>query len=116
MLQQLVRRVLDTDALSTAELADMTDAEVERLLFTTPATSKEARRLWYQPAGLKVQRVNGEEATPGVYIASLRQLYLAVPLAEGRPVTEVSAAAAGLVAEAQQLTGLYGAYWSNGAR
>ena len=115
VLQQLVRRALDTAGLSTAELADMIDAEVERLLFTTPATSKEARRLWYQPAGLRVQRVNGE-APPGAYLAPLRQLYLAVPLAEGRPVTEVSATAARLVAEAQQLTGLYGAYWTNEAR
>lgn len=115
VLQQLVRRALEAGALSIARLADMTDAEVEQVLFTNPATSKEARRLWYQPAGLRVQRMNGE-APPGAYLASLRQLYLAVPLAGGRPVTEVSAIAARLIAEVRQLTGSYWAYWTNGAR
>ena len=39
-------------------------------------------------------------------------LYLAMPLADGQIVTQVSPRAAALMAEAQQLRGTYAVYWA----
>jgi hypothetical protein len=112
VLQNLVQRALEAGALSTAGLADMTDAQVEQVLFATPVTAEESRRLWSRPDTLRVRRLDTESPPAGAYLASLRQLYLAVPLAGGRPVTQVSARAARRVNKAQQLAGLYAVTWS----
>lgn len=111
VLQRLVRQALEEGALSTAGLAHMTDIQVEQILFATPATAQETRRLWFRPDTLHVRRLDAESPPAGAYLASLRQLYLAVPLANGRPVTQVSSRAARRINKAQQLAGDYAVIW-----
>jgi hypothetical protein len=111
ILKHLVQQVLDAGVLTTDTLAAMTDNMVERILFETPVTAKEARRLWYQPHAIVVRRL-GEDAPPGAHIVQVDHLYLAMPLTGGQIVTKVSSQAAALLAEAQQLRGPYVVYWA----
>jgi HD superfamily phosphohydrolase len=111
ILAHLVRRLFDAGVLTPDELAAMTDAEVERQLFETPATQEEAKRLWYRSQAINVQRLDDGDAPPGAHLAEMDHLYLAMPLVDGRAVTQVSSRAADLLDEAQQLRGMYAVYW-----
>jgi hypothetical protein len=53
---------------------------------------------------------NGD-APPGAHLAEMDHLYLAMPLVDGRAVTQVSSRAADLLDEARQLRGTYAVYW-----
>jgi hypothetical protein len=112
ILKHLVQQVLDAGVLTTGALASMTDNMVERILFETPLTAEEARRLWHQPHAIVVRRLGAQNAPPGAHIVQVDHLYLAMPLADGQTVTQVSSRAAALVAEAQQLRGTYVVYWA----
>ena len=112
ILRHLVQQLLDAGVLTVSILAGMTDSMVERILFETPVTAKEANRLWYRPHEIVVQRLGAEDAPPDVHIVQVDHLYLAMPLADGQPVTQVSPRAAALAAEAQQLRGTYVVYWA----
>jgi hypothetical protein len=111
VLAHLVRRLFDAGVLAPGDLAAMTDAEVERRLFGTPATKEEAKRLWYQSQAIGVQRLDNGDAPPGAHLAEMDHLYLAMPLVDGRAVTQVSSRAADLLDEAQRLRGTYAVYW-----
>jgi len=112
ILRHLVQQVLDAGVVTTNTLATMTDNMVERVLFDTPVTAKEAKRLWYQPHGIVVRRLRDKDAPPGVHIVQVNRLYLAMPLADGQIVTQVSSRSAALVAGARQLRGTYAVYWA----
>ena len=107
-----MQQALDAEGLATDALATMTDDEVERLLFATPATAKEATRLWYQPDGIVVRRLGDGDARPDGHVVQVDHLYLAMPLTDGRVVTQVSPRAAALVAAARQLRGTYAVSWT----
>lgn len=113
ILKHLVQQVLDAGVLTTCTLAAMTDNVVERVLFETPVTAKEARRLWYQPYTIVVHRIGAKDAPPGAHVVQVDHLYLAMPLTDGQTVTQVSSRAAALLAEAQQLRGTYAVYWAS---
>jgi HD superfamily phosphohydrolase len=112
ILRHLVQQVLDAGVLTTSMLAAMTDSMVERILFETPVTAEEVRRLWYQPRGIVARRLEAGDAPPDGHVVQVDHLYLAVPLADGQPVTQVSSRAAAVMAEAQQLRGTYVVYWA----
>ena len=112
ILKHLVQQSLEVGVLTTNALATMTDSMVERVLFDTPVTAKEAKHLWYQPQTIVVRRLGNKDAPPGTHIVQMDHLYLAMPLADGQIVTQVSSRAAALVAEAQQLRGTYAVYWA----
>jgi hypothetical protein len=112
ILKHLVQRSFEAGVLTTNTLATMTDSMVERVLFDTPVTAQEARRLWYQPRAIVVRRLGDKDAPQGAHIVQMDHLYLAMPLADGQIVTQVSSRAAALVAEAQQLRGPYAVYWA----
>jgi hypothetical protein len=113
LLKHLVQQALDAGALTADGLATMTDAEVQRVLFETPVTAEEARRLWYQPHTIAVRRLEDEDAPPGAHLVDIDRLYLDMPLADGRSVTSVSDRAAALVAEARGWRGVYAVYWDS---
>ena len=113
ILAHLVQRLFDAGVLTPDELAAMTDAEVERCLFETPATKEEAQRLWYQSQTIDVQRLDNGNAPPDALLVEMDHLYLAMPLVDDRVVTQVSSRAADLLDESQQLRGMYAVYWSD---
>jgi HD superfamily phosphohydrolase len=113
MLQHLVRRGLEAGAFSIKDLARMNDATVEHLLLDLPGIADEARRLWYQPHDLVVSRLESGNSPPDAHLIFIDRLYLAVPLANGQPVTKISAQAAKLMAETQKLTGSYVVAWAD---
>jgi len=123
ILKHLVKELLDAGVLTTHALAAMTDGEVERALFETPLTAGEARRLWYEPQAIVVRRLRRpreraekeEDTPPGAHQVQVDHLYLAMPLSDGRVVTQVSPRAAALVAQARGLRGRYAVYWAAGA-
>jgi HD superfamily phosphohydrolase len=112
LLKYLVQQALDAGALTADSLATMTDAEVQHVLFETPITAEEARRLWYQPHTIAVQRLEDKDVPPGGHPVEIDRLYLDMPLADGQSVTQVSDYAATLVAEAQGWLGTYVVYWN----
>jgi hypothetical protein len=112
ILKHLVQQSLEAGVLTTNTLATMTDSMVERVLFDTPVTAKEAKRLWYQPQTIVVRRLGNKDAPPGTHVVQMDHLYLAIPLADGQIVTQVSPRAAALVAEARQLRGTYAVHWA----
>jgi hypothetical protein len=91
----------------------MTDDEVERVLFDTPATAQEATRLWYRPDGIVVRRLGDGDTRPDGHVVQVDHLYLAMPLTDGRVVTKVSPRAAALVAATRELRGTYAVYWAS---
>jgi len=111
ILKHLVQQLLDAGVLTTSDLATMTDSMVERALFESPITAEEARRLWYQPHAIIAHRLGEEEPPPGAHVVQMEHLYLAMPLANGQNVTQVSARAEKLAAEARELHGTYVVYW-----
>ncbi len=111
ILKHLVQQLLGAGVLTTSSLATMTDSMVERTLFETLITAKEAWRLWYQPHALIARRLGDETAPPGAHVVQMDHLYLAMPLANGQIVTRVSSRAEKLAAEAQELHGTYIVYW-----
>ncbi len=113
ILKHLVQQALDAGALTVDDLATMTDAEVQHILFETPVTAEEAQRLWYQPHTITVRRLEGEDVPPDAHAVEIDHLYLDMPLADGQTVTQVSDYAAALVAEAQQWRGTYVVYWKH---
>lgn len=113
ILRHLVQQAFDADGLATDALAAMTDDEVERILFDTPATAKEATRLWYQPGAIVVRRLGDGDTRPHAHVVQVDHLYLAMPLTDGRVVTQVSPRAAALVAAARQLRGTYAVCWAS---
>ena len=114
ILKHLVQRSLEAGVLTTKTLATMTDSMIERVLFETLVTAEEARRLWYQPHAISVRRIGDKETPPDAHVVQMDHLYLAMPLADGQIVTQVSPRAAALVAEARQLLGTYAVYWAEG--
>lgn len=113
ILKHLVQQVLDAGVLTNITLAAMTDNMVERVLFETPVTAKEARRLWCQPHAIVVHRLGAKDAPPTAHVVQMDHLYLAMPLTDGQIVTRVSSRAAALLAQAQQLRGTYVVYWAS---
>jgi HD superfamily phosphohydrolase len=113
VLADLVQRLFDAGVLTPDDLDSMTDAEVEKWLFETPATKEEAQRLWYRSQTIGVQRADNGDAPPGARLVEMDHLYLAMPLVDGQAVTQVSSQAADLVQEAQQLRGMYAVYWED---
>lgn len=111
ILAHLVRRLFDAGALTPDELAAMTDVEVERRLFETPVTKEKAKRLWYRSQTIGVQRMDDGDAPSGAHLVEMDHLYLAMPLVDGRTVTQVSSRAADLLHKVQQLRGTYAVYW-----
>ena len=111
ILAHLVRRLLEVGVMAADDLASMTDAEIERRLFETPATRDEANRLWYRPQAIGVRRLEGDAAPPGAHLVPVDRLYLAMPLVDGENVTQVSPRAAAMLAEARQLRGTYVVSW-----
>lgn len=113
LLKHLVQQALDAGALTVDDLATMTDGEVQHILFETPATAEEARRLWYQPHTIAVRRLEDEDVPPDAHPVEIDRLYLDMPLADGQTVTQISDRAAALVAEAQRWRGTYVVYWKH---
>ena len=113
LLKHLVQQALDAGALTVDGLATMTDAEVQHILFETPVTAAEARRLWYEPHTIVVRRLEGDDVPPGAHRVEIDHLYLDMPLADGQSVTLVSDRAAAFVAEARGWRGVYVVYWDN---
>jgi HD superfamily phosphohydrolase len=113
ILKHLVQQLLDARMLTTNDLATMTDSMAERALFENPLTAEEAWRLWYQPHAIVTRRIESEDAPPAAHIVQMDHLYLAVPLADGQIITQVSARADALVAEARELHGTYAVYWDD---
>jgi HD superfamily phosphohydrolase len=114
MLAQLVRQLLDLGALQIDWLPTMTDAALEQMLFTNPATAEAARRLWYRPDTIEVRRLSeGGPTPPQAYLAQINRLYLAMPRVNGRSIIDLSPRAAALVSEAQSLCGTYAITWKN---
>jgi HD superfamily phosphohydrolase len=111
MLARLAQRLFDAGALVADDLATMTDAEVERRLFETPATREEAKRLWYRPHAIAARRLLEDDPPPDAYVVQMNHLYLTMPLVDGRDVTRVSSRAADLLNQARQLRGTYAVYW-----
>ena len=111
LLQHLVQQVLDAGLLTTDDLSKMTDNEVQHILFETPVTAEEARRLWYQPYAIAVRRLEGANVLPGACPVKIDRLYLDMPLVDGQPITRISDHAAALVAEAQRWRGTYVVDW-----
>jgi HD superfamily phosphohydrolase len=111
ILAHLVQRLFDAKVLTPDELAAMTDAEVERRLFETPATKEEAKRLWYRPQTIGVRRLDNGAPSPGAHRVEVEHLYLAMPLVDGQIVTQISSRAAGALDKARQLLGTYAVYW-----
>jgi len=111
VLAHLVQRVLEAGEMTADDLATMTDAEVQRRLFETPATQEEANRLWYRPQAIDVRRLEGDDAPPGAHVVRVDRLYLAMPLVDGEVVTRVSPRAAAMLDEARQLLGTYAVSW-----
>jgi HD superfamily phosphohydrolase len=111
LLKHLVQQVLDAGALTADGLATMTDDEVQHILFETPLTAAEARRLWYQPHAIVVRRPEDADVPPHAHPVQIDHLYLDMPLVDGQSVTQVSDRAAALVAEAQRWRGTYVVYW-----
>ena len=113
ILAHLVQRLFDAGVLTPGELAAMTDAEVERWLFETPATQEEAKRLWYRSQTIDAQRLDKGDAPPDAHLVEMDHLYLAMPQVDGRAVTQVSSRAADLLDEARQLRGTYAVSWGD---
>lgn len=113
ILRHLVQQALDAGVLATDALATMTDDEVECVLFDTPATAKEANRLWYRPDAIVVRQLGDRDARPDGHVVQVDHLYLAMPLTGGRVVTKVSPRASALVADARKLRGTYAVYWAS---
>jgi HD superfamily phosphohydrolase len=113
ILAHLVQRLFDAGSLTPSELTAMTDTEVERRLFETPATKEEAKRLWYRSQTIAARRLDNGDAPPGAHLVEMDRLYLAMPLVDGRTVTQVSSQATDLLAEAQRLRGTYAVYWND---
>jgi len=114
ILKHLVRQLLDAGVLTTNTLAAMTDSMVERALFESPITAEEAWRLWYQPNAIVVRRFDGQDDAPSnAHVVQMEQLYLAMPLANGRMVTQISPQAERLASEARALRGAYAVYWDD---
>jgi hypothetical protein len=111
VLGYLVQQLLDVGALKVADLATMTDGDVERCLFETPVTREGARRLWYQPHTIRTCRIEAGDTPLDAHIVQADRLYLAEPLVEGKPVAQISRCAAYLIAEARRLRGTYAVFW-----
>jgi HD superfamily phosphohydrolase len=91
-------------------LASMTDADILALLagINDPEINFLLERLLRHPHKLKVRRVTAEEVLPpAAMITHFNKAYLGQPLVEGQPVEQVSARAAGMLAEARSLLGTF---------
>jgi len=114
ILVHLVERALEVGALAIDTLPTMTDAMLEQILFATPSTAVEARRLWYRPHEIIVRKLSDDFIPEDAYIVSVDRLYLSMPLTDGRPVTEVSSQAANLVDGIRSLLAQYAVFWNDG--
>ncbi len=112
LLKHLVQQALDAGVLAADDLATMTDEQVQHILFETPVTAEEARRLWFQPHAIVVRRLGDEDVPSDAYRVEINRLYLDMPLTDGRSVTLVSDRAAALVDEARRWRGTYVVYWN----
>jgi HD superfamily phosphohydrolase len=113
ILKHLVEELLSNNVLTIYDLSEMTDSAVERTLFEHPITAYRARRLWYQPSTIVVERLNTPEAPSRDLIAHVNKLYLSVPLVDGKPITSFSPRVSGLLDQARKLHGKYIVRWTN---
>lgn len=114
ILRHLVKQVIESQVTNINALTTMTDSTLERILFETPLTAKEARRLWYHSDAIIVNRLNSNVPTDA-YVVQVDNLYLATPLTGGIPITQVSPKAAAFMSEIRRLLGKYEVYWRKDA-